>query len=71
MRNILKAYLEEHHPNEKQKLEIGSLDDTAHSENELLRIAQEHFATNTSRNMAKRGRLQQTTPLQYQADQKP
>ena len=52
MRNLLKAYIEQQYPNEKRKLEIGSLDDTAHSENELLRIAQEHFATNTSRNMA-------------------
>jgi hypothetical protein len=51
MRNLLKAYLEEHHPNEQQKLEIGSLDDTAHTENELHRMAQEHFATNTNHKM--------------------
>lgn len=43
MRSLLKAYIEKHHPNEKHKIEIISLDDTAHSENELLRIAQEHF----------------------------
>jgi len=43
------TYINQHHPKTSERLEVGQVDDTAHSDKELLAIALEHFSNKSEK----------------------
>ena len=49
---LLKEHIAEHHPAAKDRLQTLKLDDTAHTDDELLAIAREHFGNTRHRSLS-------------------
>ena len=49
LRQLLMTYINQHHPKTSERLEVGQVDDTAHSDKELLAIALEHFGNKSEK----------------------